>query len=306
MPTTTDRLRFNALAGNNAFMTGWKRFLVILGGLAVAGAVCLPAIPYTYSPKGVVGPTILQAQSPMGAGIALIVGLTVASIVGAVVGRLTNAIVGLFIVGVGLGVVALRFGSIQDVAFADDGSLHLLALETVLWAVAVLGSTLLVFKLAGPLPDFVADDDEDEEPTWSRWTLGGAVGGVVMLPVVWLIARSELRGQAIAATVIGGLFAGLLARLLSPNTQPRLIFASACLMGAVGHIIGALIVGRSGAGSLDEAYVASALPAVSYALPIDYAVGSFIGVAMGLGWAASFLQNEPEDDALPAPLPAER
>ena len=298
MPTATVRLRSRALAGTNAFMTGWKRFMVILGGLTVAGAVCLLAIPYTYSLKGVVGPTILQAQSPIGAGIAMVVCLTAASIVGAVVGRLINAIVGLFIVGVGLGVVALRFGSIQDVAFAGDGSLRLLALETVLWAGAVLGSTLVVFKFAGPLPDFVADD-EDEESAWSLLTLRGAAAGVVMLPVVWLIARSELRGQTLAATIIGGLFAGLLARLLSPHTQPRLIFATACLMGTVGHIIGTFVVGRSALGGLDEVYAASALPTISYALPIDYAVGSLIGVAMGLGWAASFLQHEHEDDALP-------
>ncbi len=141
--------------------------------------------------------------------------------------------------------------------------------------------------------------DEDEKQAWSLLTVRGAAAGVVMLPVVWLIARSELRGQTLAATIIGGLFAGLLARLLSPHTQPRLIFASACLMGAVGHIIGAFVVGRSALGGLDEVYVASALPAVSYALPIDYAVGSLIGVAMGLGWAASFLQHEHEDDALP-------
>ncbi len=305
MPQATDRLRFEPLAGTNASMTGWKRYIVILGGLTVAGAVCVRAIPYMYSTKGVIGPTILQAQSPIGAGIAMILVLAAASIVGAVVGRLTNAIVGLFVVGVGLGVVALRFGSIQDVAFAGDGSLHMLALETVLWAVAVLGSTALVFKLAGPLADFVSDD-EDEEPSWSLLTLRGAAGGIVMIPIVWLIARSELRGQTIAATIIGGLFAGLLARLLSPHTQPRLIFASACLMGAVGHIIGALIVGRSAAGGLDEVYVAAALPSISYALPIDFAVGSFIGVAMGLGWAASFLQHEHEDDGSPAPLPSER
>lgn len=299
MPAVTDRLRFEALACTNASMTGWKRSVAILGGLILAGGICVAAIPYIYSPKGVIGPTILQAQSPIGAGVALIVCLTAASIVGAVIGRLINAIVGLFVVGVGLGALALRFGSIQDVAFAGDGSLRMLALETVLWAAAVLGSTLLVFKLAGPLPDFVPADEEEDKPAWSHWTLGGAVGGVVILPIVWLIARSELRGQTIAATIIGGLFAGLLARLLSPHTQPRLIFAATCLMGALGHLVGALVVGRSDAGGFNEVYVASALPTISYALPIDYAVGSFIGVAMGLGWAASFLQHEHEDDAAP-------
>ncbi len=255
----------------------------------IAAAACVLVIPYAFSSRGVIGPTFLQAQSPIAACGWLVGGLAAATIVGAVVGRLTNAVMGLFVIGFGLGMLALRFGSIQDLAFAD-GSLPLLALETVLWAVAVLGSTLVVFWIAGPLGDFVAD--EEDEPASSRWSLGGAAAGIVMLPVVWLMARSELRGQTLAATILGGLVAGMLARLLSPQTQPRLIFATACLAGAVGHLIGAVVIQVSTADGMAAAYVASTLPAVSLPLPIDYAVGSLIGVSMGLGWAASFVQHE--------------
>ena len=278
-------------------MTGWKRYIVVWGGVVIAAAVCVRVIPYTVSSRGIIGPTLLQAQSPIAATVALVAGLAAATIVGAVVGRLTNAVMGLFVIGFGLGILALRFGSIQDLAFAE-GSLPLLAVETVLWAGAVLGSTLVVFWIAGPLGDFVAD--EENEPASSGWSLGGAAAGIVMLPVVWLMARSELRGQTIAATVLGGLFAGMLARLLSPHTQPRLIFATACLAGAVGHLIGAVMIQISTADGMATAYVASTLPAVSFPLPIDYAVGSLIGVAMGLGWAASFLHHEQEGEAAPS------
>ncbi len=278
-------------------MTGWKRYIVVWGGVVIAAAACVLVIPYTYSSRGIIGPTLLQAQSPIAATVALLAGLAAATIVGAVVGRLTNAVMGLFVIGFGLGILALRFGSIQALAFAD-GSLPLLAVETVLWAGAVLGSTLVVFWIAGPLGDFVAD--EEDEPASSRWSLGGAAAGIVMLPVVWLMARSELRGQTIAATVLGGLVAGMLARLLSPHTQPRLIFATACLAGAVGHVIGAVVIQVSTADGTAAAYVASTLPAVSLPLPIDYAVGSLIGVAMGLGWAASFVHHEQEGEAVPS------
>ncbi len=279
-------------------MTGWKRYFVIWGGVVIAAAACVLVIPYTFSSRGIIGPTLLQAQSPITATVALVAGLAAATIVGAVVGRLTNAVVGLFVIGFGLGMLALRFGSIQDLAFAD-GSLPLLALETVLWAGAVLGSTLVVFWIAGPLGDFVTE--EEDEPASSRWSLGGAAAGIVMLPVVWLMARSELRGQTIAATVLGGLVAGMLARLLSPQTQPRLIFATACLAGAVGHIIGAVAIQVSTADGMAAAYVASTLPAVSLPLPIDYAVGSLIGVAMGLGWAASFVHHDEQVTEASAP-----
>jgi hypothetical protein len=278
-------------------MTGWKRYIVVWGGVVIAAAACVRFIPYMFSSRGVIGPTLLQAQSPIAACVALVVGLAAATILGAVVGRLTNAVMGLFVIGFGLGMLALRFGSIRDLAFAG-GSLPLLAVETVLWAGAVLGSTLVVFWIAGPLGDFVTD--EENEPASSRWSLGGAAAGIVMLPVVWLMARSELRGQTIAATVLGGLVAGMLARLLSPHTQPRLIFATACLAGAVGHVIGAVVIQVSADGSMAAAYVASTLPAVSLPLPIDYAVGSLIGVAMGLGCAASFLHHEQEGEAAPS------
>ena len=293
----TDRLRSGALAGTNGSMTGWKRHLVVWGGVVIAAAACVLVIPYMFSSRGVIGPTLLQAQSPIAACLTLLAGLAAATIVGAVVGRLTNAVVGLFVIGFGLGMLALRFGSIQDLAFAD-GSLPLLALETVLWACAVLGSTLVVFWIAGPLGDFAADEEKD--PSSSRWSLGGAAAGIVMLPVVWLMARSELRGQTLAATVLGGLVAGMLARLLSPQTQPPLIFATACLAGAVGHVIGAVVIRISNADGMAAAYVASTLPAVSLPLPIDYAVGSLIGVAMGLGWAASFVHHEQEGEAAPS------
>jgi len=71
-------------------------------------------------------------------------------------------------------------------------------------------------------------------------------------------------------------------------------------MGAVGHVIGAIVIQGSGAGEMAAAYVASTLPAVSLPLPIDYAVGSLIGVAMGLGWAASFVHHEQEGEAAPS------
>ena len=277
-------------------MTGWKRYIVVWGGVVIAAAACVQVIPYTISSRGIIGPTLLQAQSPIAATVALVAGFAAATIVGAVVGRLTNAVVGLFVIGFGLGMLALRFGSIQDLAFAN-GSLPLLAVETVLWAGAVLGSTLVVFWIAGPLGDFVAD--EENEPASSRWSLGGAAAGIVMLPVVWLMARSELRGQTLAATILGGLVAGMLARLLSPQTQPRLIFATACLAGAVGHVIGAVVIQISADDGM-AAYIVSTLPAVSLPLPIDYAVGSLIGVAMGLGWAASFVHHEQEGEAAPS------
>ncbi len=41
-----------------------------------------------------------------------------------------------------------------------------------------------------------------------------------------------------------------------------------------------------------DAFVAGTLPAMSLPMPIDYAAGSLMGVAMGIGWAKGFLHHD--------------
>ena len=48
--------------------------------------------------------------------------------------------------------------------------------------------------------------------------------------------------------------------------------------------------------SMTEAFVQHAIPVMSYPLPIDYAAGSLMGVAFGLGWAKSFLHHEDDEE----------
>lgn len=272
-------------------MIGWKRYIVFIIGVVIASAACMTALSYTIAPRGTFGPMLLQAQSPFIAVIAVTIGLIGATIVGALVGRLTNTLVGLFVVGAGLGVLAFRFGSIEDLAFAN-GSLKSAALETVIFSVLVLLSTIVIFKVSGPLDDIDPPDD-DYKPIKSIAI--NAAAAILVLPVVWFIAQSALRGQTMTATWLGGMVAGLAARLLTPDTQPKLIFASACLIGAAGHMIGAYVIGSASSGGIESAFIEATLPSVSIPLPIDYAAGALMGVSMGLGWAKSFLHNEQDE-----------
>ena len=210
--------------------------------------------------------------------------------VAAVVGRLVNAAVGLFVLGAGLWALRWRSGTAQDLAF-DSGSLAMVALETALWGGVVLSATMVVFRIAGPLQDVAAADGPQPADRWSRMGLRGVGAGILVLPVVWLVARSPLKGQTLMAVVLGGLVVGMVGRLLSPHAQPRLLFAAPCFFGALGHAVAAMTVSEP----LPDAFVAQALPALSLPMPIDYAAGSLMGVAMGLGWAKGFLQQD--DDA---------
>jgi hypothetical protein len=88
--------------------------------------------------------------------------------------------------------------------------------------------------------------------------------------------------------VLGGMVVGLVGRMISPHAQPRLLFAAPLLFGAIGQLIAAMMVKVP----LTDAYIAQAIPAVGRPMPIDYAAGSLMGVAMGLGWARSFLHQD--------------
>jgi hypothetical protein len=269
-------------------LEGWRRYAVVFAGMLVAAGICYQISRFAASPRGTIGPTAFQAESPVMATIGIVVLFALATAVAAHVGKLVNAAVGLFILGAGLWALRLRLGTVEDLAFAD-GSLGLVAAETAFWGLLVMGATLAVFRIAGPLSDITAvEPDKAQTNVWDEWGLRGLAAGVLVLPAVWLFARSDLKGQTLAAVVLGAMAVGLVGRLLAPHAQPRLLFAAACVFGALGHVVGMMMV----RGALADAYVARTIPAISLPMPIDYAAGSLMGVSMGLGWARSFLHQE--------------
>ena len=111
---------------------------------------------------------------------------------------------------------------------------------------------------------------------------------MLVLPGVWLIAKSPLQGQTLMAVVLGAMAAGFVGRVVAPHVQPLLLFAAPCFFGAAGQLIAALVTRDS----LAEAYITDTLPALALPMPIDYAAGSLMGVSMGLGWAKGFVHQE--------------
>jgi hypothetical protein len=252
------------------------------------------AAGYLTSPRGAAGPTVLQAHSPLVAVLAVVICVGIATLIAGIVGRLSNAVVGMFVLGVGLFVLASSLTTIVELAFANAAvssraMMLLLALEALLWAGLCLVATLTVFKISGPLTDVAPEPSgRIPHPIWSNAALKSAAAGVLVLPAVWLIAQSPMKGQMIGATLIGSMAAGLAGRLLVPNVQPVLLFVSPIVFGAVGYLIAALMLRMPP----DAAYIANELPKLAKPMPIDYAAGALWGVSWGLGWARSFLHHE--------------
>ena len=287
-----------------------QRNLAILLGMVICGAIALQALPFLTSPRGGLGPLVLQSQTPMMAVLAAIACTLIAAVVAGGVGRYSSAAAGLFVLGVGLYVLDGRLHTVAEPALGvtgvgvGAGDPHLdgrqvmvkIGIETLLWAAISLAAVCVVFRIAGPLRD-IEPDVSGHKP--SPWVSGDAFRstacGVLVLPLVWVIAQSPMKGQMIAATFFGSVLAGLAGRLVSPHVQPMLLFVSPMVFGAAAQIIAAMILKPP----LDVAFATQTLSKFSLVMPLDYAAGSLAGVAFGLGWARSFLHHE--EEAVPSP-----
>ena len=125
---------------------GWRRYAVVFLGMLLTAALCALAIPFSMNPRGAAGPTALQAESAVPVVSAIIVCFGLATGIAGYVGRLINGAVGLFVLGVGLSVLAWRWETIEELAFSE-GSLGLVGLETALWAGILFTATVGVLKM---------------------------------------------------------------------------------------------------------------------------------------------------------------
>ena len=194
---------------------------------------------------------------------------------------------GMLIIGIGLGWTCLQLEPVQTVIL--NGSTGLLAAEGMLWGLLVLLMAATVLRIGGPYVNLMQNDDGSTDH-WANSVaaIKLAACGACVLPVVWLIAQSPMKGQVVIATTLGGVAAGLVGRLASPTVQPVLLFPAVCVFGALGQWVTGLWLPSDPAALV----AAGQLPAIVLPLPIDYAAGALIGVPIGISWANSFLEKQ--------------
>jgi hypothetical protein len=271
------------------------RYIVITLGLLVVGAICAQASGAMLSPRGALGPTALLAASPISAMLTVLVVFAIGAMIAAVVGRMTNAIVGLFVLGGGLFALTHRLTTVNEVAFSG-GSITTMAIETLLWAAVVLVGTIVVFRVARPLPDIEPHEDGTVPNPWTSVdAVKSAACGVIVLPLVWVLAQSTLKGQAVGSVFVAAMVAAMAARLWVPHVQPILIFASPLLFAGIGQVVSGMMMDVAYADALRE----DAIPALLRVSPLQFTTGTLLGVAIGIGWAKSFLHHEDEHETAP-------
>lgn len=267
----------------------------LIAAMAIGAVVCGLTATMMQSDRGALGPLVLAANSLPAGLLGGAIAMITATAVGVLVGRVSNCVVGMFALGGALFGLSWRLETVREMVFVS--SLGQASIETALWAVLMLAATWTVFRLAGPMQD-VEPTEAGDRPGWMRGTpaLKMALAGLIMLPAVWIVARTGVKGQVIGAVFVGGTAAGLVGRLVSPHVQPIALFATPLLFGAIGHLVGRFMLDTD----LVTAAFRHELSPLNLPMPADYAAGTAMGVAFGLGWAKSFLHHEDEaetDDA---------
>jgi hypothetical protein len=294
-----------------------SNWIVIVIAMACSIVMFLLIKPFLLSGSGGFGPTILQSQTPGPAIVATLAALAAGTFIACIVSRyllsdqlwfpgmittppkpgsviqgpydgsITGTATSLLILGIGLGWMALQLESIRSVVL--DGSTGWLAAEGAGWGIILLLISAMVLRFGGRFVTPMLDEDGHEDDwAMSPAALKMAACGVCVLPVVWLIAQSPMKGQVIAATIVGSIAAGFVGRMIAPTVQPVLLFASVCVFGALGQWVAGLWLPEDPIAIV----AAGTVPHLMLPLPIDYAAGALIGIPIGLSWSNGFLEKD--------------
>jgi hypothetical protein len=262
---------------------------MIVSGFVLTVLAYQLAWPWMLSDVGVPGPTVVQAIHPIEAIVALLAATVVAAVIAFTMARLITGLTGLVVMGAALGWAGLGLAPMRDVLF--HGSAPMVAVDGFGWCILVLLVTWVAMVACGPVAGVHPEIDGDRAgPLASTAGLKMLVAGAAALPVVWLVAQSDFRGQTLAATVLGGIAAGLVGRLWSPHVQPVLLPAGVMLAGTLACWIAAMLLPAA----VERAYTTGDVPALLLPIPIDWAAGALCGVPIGFHWAGSFLKHDGE------------
>lgn len=238
--------------------------------------------------------TPLTSALPM---MGLVVGLGVlalAGVLGAIAARLVGLGSGMTVTGFVLAWAAWRTGNVERIVLAwdSDRPLWRLAIEGAILGVAGVGIALGLCAVSRDRGGAGARGRESDPSPLTHLrdaVLGeGAPLGLAVALVgggvgAWLVAVSGLKGQTIWAALLGVLLGTTAARVAEHRTPVLTFFIAIAVLATLGPISGEVmastpIVDQARRGTI----FALALPT-----PLDWLAGAFLGVPIGLGWAAA-------------------
>ena len=266
-------------------MSEWIKTAILIVMLALAALVGSTGALWLGSPRGGLGPTIFQAIEPVSASIAILIVIAVASLFGILVAKVSTAASGMFVVGFALFALAMRTQGVSEYIFSE-GTASLLMIEAIGISLVILGSSMIIFRFGGQLKDVPFNQEECWDAPFSPRSIGMTLlVSLAMLPMIWLVAVLPSKGQVIGAAVMGGIVVACLARKFIPHLQPIILFATPTAIAAVGYLV------ANSMGISDIAFTQNKISPLIFPMPLEYAGGSIMGIAIGLSWGTSLAKK---------------
>jgi hypothetical protein len=259
------------------------RALALPISIAASAGLFAFVVPFWTNVRGVAGPTLADAERPVPAALVAVAAFALSTVVAILVARAVNAVVGTFVLGCGIGFLAMRTGAAQEFAFAGS-RVGPMAVETAVWAALIALASFAIYRFGGRLSDFPETGESSIDSPFGREARRSWIAVLLALGFAWLACVTNSKGQAIAAVILGGFSAAFLARMLAPRTQP--VFLAA--MVVVGFALVQTYVAFALRGDLAVGIVDGSFPRLLRVMPVDVAAGALCGTALGFGFARSF------------------
>lgn len=242
--------------------------------------------------------TALVCTSPAMGVARYVVAFAIACLAGVLGAKLVNVRTGLMSCGLTLAWATWKTGTVDMlIRRAGDASpLKALAVEgAIVGVLGVIVATVICLAGGGD-PHEDPDQADAEQDGFGRFiptpiALGAVlVGTVVGGAGAWLVAFEPLKGQVFAAAVVAGLVTAAAGRIIQHRTPASAFFVGAMVLAIVGPISGAVAQSST---IVADMYAGNLMP-LATPLPLDWVAGFFVGVPMGLGWAASMIEKRLE------------
>lgn len=273
------------------------RWIIYAVAVLAFGPLAGGLTAWLRSPDGGGDATPFVSTAPALGVAAALAALGIALFVGVIAARLVGARSGMSAAGLVLAWAAWRTGTIDQI-IRGNGS------GGVLWRLAVEGAILglAVIVIAYVLEAVGRGGGADAEPGRAgsaalpardalslRAMVGPAAAGLIAGGVAaWFIAQTPLKGQAVAAAIVGSMCAAAAGRLIDPRAALATLALPITLLAILGPLTGMvmgatpslLIAGRNGT-----------LFPLANILPLDWIAGGLLGIPLGVSWAASLIEK---------------
>ncbi len=269
---------------------------MICSGLVLTALAFLAAWPLQRAAGGEAGTAFVLAQHPLAAALALCGATVVGGTIAWTLARMVTPLTGLAVLGAGMGWAALDLNTMAPVI--ADGHAASLVVDGLFWAIAILIISWLAFRDAPPYPQVAAHQGEGgpTDPLLSPDAVRILAVGLAALPIAWIFAVTEWRGQTLMATTLGGYVAGLLVRFVAPGVTPVLLPVGVMLAGTLAGWTSAVFDLPD---AVAHVWATNSVPRLLLPLPIDWAAGALLGCAVGYRafWSLDEAQQSPPMDA---------